>query len=92
LFSSATVVTVGFSASQLGSSTIFTQTNSYHPSFVLGQTIQGWQLGIPYCKKGGVIRLIVPSGYAYGPYPQSVYGLPANAILDFTIKLYDISN
>ena len=93
LFTSSTLVTVGYKGSLLGSSTPFIdKTGVFHPSFALGTVIMGWQLGIPYSKKGGTIRLIVPSGLAYGPYPQNDYNLPANAILDFTIKLYDITN
>ncbi|EHQ26335.1 FKBP-type peptidyl-prolyl cis-trans isomerase [Mucilaginibacter paludis] len=92
LFTSSTLVTVGYTGKQLGGTIPFTPTNNFHPSFVLGQVIKGWQLGIPLIKKGGTIRLIVPSGYAYGPYPQPDLNLPANAILDFTIKLYDITN
>ncbi|OCX50951.1 hypothetical protein BEL04_19725 [Mucilaginibacter sp. PPCGB 2223] len=92
LFTSSTLITVGYTGKVLGSSTYFAQTNSFHPSFALGGVIQGWQIGIPHIKKGGVIRLFVPSGYAYGPYAQPQLGLQANAILDFTIKLYDITN
>ena len=92
LFTSSTLVTLGYTGRVLDSTRVFAQTNNFHPAFALGQVIQGWQIGIPYIKKGGTIRLFVPSGYAYGPYPQPQLGLPANAILDFTIKLYDISN
>ena len=93
LFSSSTLVTVGYTGSLLGSTVPFiNKMGTFHPAFTLGSVIQGWQLGIPFIKKGGTIRLIVPSGYAYGPYPQTDYNLPANAILDFTIKLYDITN
>jgi FKBP-type peptidyl-prolyl cis-trans isomerase FkpA len=92
LFTGSTLVTVGYKARQLGDTTVFAKTSNFHPAFVFGQTIQGWQIGIPYIKKGGTIRLFVPSQYAYGPYQQTQLGLPANAVLDFTIKLYDISN
>jgi FKBP-type peptidyl-prolyl cis-trans isomerase FkpA len=92
LFTNSTLVTVGYSGSLLGSATPFITTTGFNPSFTLGQVILGWQIGIPYAQKGGTIRLIIPSGYAYGPYPQPEYNLPANAILDFTIKLYDITN
>jgi FKBP-type peptidyl-prolyl cis-trans isomerase FkpA len=72
----------------------------FHPTFVLSQVILGWQLGIPYGQKGATIRLFVPSRYAYGPNAQPLVGkqyelpngLPANAVLDFEITLYDIIN
>ena len=62
--------------------------------------IRGWQLGIPQVKKGGIVRLLLPSRYAYGPFAQPqlgkdyglTNGLPASAVLDFEIQLYDIVN
>lgn len=92
LFTSSTLVTVGYKGSLMGSTAVFAQTNNFHPSFQYGQMILGWQYGIKHIKKGGTVRLLVPSGLAYGPYEQPQLGLPANAILDFTIKLYDINN
>jgi FKBP-type peptidyl-prolyl cis-trans isomerase FkpA len=92
IFTSSTAVTVGDTGRLLGNSTPFTETNEFHPSFILGQVILGWQLGIPKVKRGGTIRLLMPSRYAYGPYAQPQVGLPANAILDFDITLYDITN
>jgi len=72
----------------------------FHPTFVLSQVILGWQLGIPHGQKGGKIRLFIPSRYAYGPNAQPLVGtkyglkqgLPANAVLDFEITLYNIIN
>ena len=58
--------------------------------FTLGGVIPGWQIGIPLIQKGGKIRLIVPSGYAYGA--QSQNGIPSNSILDFDIELVDAQN
>ena len=92
LFTSSTLVTVGFSGSIMGSSNTFIKTDIFHPSFSFGQMILGWQYGIKHIKKGGTVRFLVPSGLAYGPYEQPQLQLPANAILDFTIKLYDINN
>jgi FKBP-type peptidyl-prolyl cis-trans isomerase FkpA len=71
---------------------VFSQTNDFHPTYILSQVLRGWQLGLPQCKKGGIIRLLVPSRYAYGPNEQPTIGLPANAILDFDIQVYDIIN
>ena len=94
VFTSSTRITVSYVGKQLTTGTVFSRTDSssFTPSYVLGQTILGWQLGIPKIKKGGEVRLLVPSRYAYGPYAQPQLGLPANAILDFDIKLYNITN
>jgi FKBP-type peptidyl-prolyl cis-trans isomerase FkpA len=58
--------------------------------FTLGGVIAGWQIGIPLIQKGGKIRLIVPSGYAYGRQGQN--GIPSNSVLDFDIELVDAQN
>lgn len=93
LFTSSTQITVGDTGRLLTTQQIFTKTNEFHPSYVLGQVMLGWRLGIPKIKRGGIIRLLIPSRYAYGPYPQpQLNNLPANAVLDFDIQLYDITN
>jgi FKBP-type peptidyl-prolyl cis-trans isomerase FkpA len=93
LYTLSTLVTVGFTCKTLIGQTLIEQTDQFHPSYTLGQTILGWQLGLPKIKKGGTIRLLLPSRYAYGPYPQPNIGIDtANAILDFNIQVYNISN
>lgn len=57
-------------------------------NFPLSNVIVGWQIGIPLIKKGGKIRLIIPSGLAYGSQPY--LSIPANSILDFTVELIDV--
>ncbi len=100
LFTNATQVTVGYTGKLLTTGQLFTKTDNIHPSYVLSSLIRGWRLGIPKIKKGGQVRLLVPSRYAYGPNPQpelgKAYGLPdglpASAVLDFDITLYNIIN
>jgi FKBP-type peptidyl-prolyl cis-trans isomerase FkpA len=92
LFTSSTTVTVGYTGTLLTTGTIFAHTDNIHPSFVLGSVIRGWQLGIPKIKKGGTVTLFLPSRYAYGPFPQPDLNLPANAVLIFRIKLYNVTN
>ena len=100
LFTNSTQVTVGYKGRLLPSGQEFISTDNIHPSFVLSTVIKGWRLGIPQIKKGGIVRLLIPSRYAYGPYPQPevgksyglANGLPANAVLDFDIELFDIIN
>jgi FKBP-type peptidyl-prolyl cis-trans isomerase FkpA len=92
LFTSSTTITVGFTGQILTTGYVFAQTSNFHPSYTLGSVIKGWQLGVPQIKKGGKVRLLVPSRYAYGPYAQDSIHLPANSVLDFNIQLYNITN
>lgn len=69
---------------------VFDATTSQPISFKLGQVITGWQIGIPLIQKGGKIRLLIPSGLAYGPAGQGP--IPGNAVLDFDIELLDVTN
>ena len=92
LYTSSTYVTVGDTGRMLGQTTPFYQTDNIHPSYQLSQVILGWQLGIPKIHRGGIVRLLIPSRYAYGPYAQPDYNLPANTILDFDIQVYNITN
>jgi FKBP-type peptidyl-prolyl cis-trans isomerase len=64
------------------------QTNSAQTGFFLSQVIPGWQIGIPLIQKGGEIKLIVPSSYAYGCTAQGP--IPANSVLYFDIVLVDV--
>ncbi|RZK41177.1 MAG: peptidylprolyl isomerase [Pedobacter sp.] len=52
----------------------------------LSRVILGWQIGIPLIRKGGKIRLIVPSVLAYRNESPS-RDIPENSILDFTVDL-----
>lgn len=90
IFTSSTQITVGDTCRLLTTGDTVAETNQFHPSYVMGQVILGWQLGIPKIKRGGRIRLFLPSRYAYGPSVQG--NIPKNAILDFTVQLYDILN
>lgn len=58
--------------------------------FSLGGVIPGWQIGIPLIQKGGKIRLIIPSPYAYQNSAQG--NIPANSVLDFDVELVDVQN
>jgi FKBP-type peptidyl-prolyl cis-trans isomerase FkpA len=95
LFTTSTQVTVGDTGRYITGPTTETQfyeTNNFHPSYTLANVILGWQLGIPEGTAGGEIRLLIPSRYAYGHYPQPGLGLPGNAILDFSIRIYSVTN
>lgn len=54
-------------------------------TYNLDRLILGWQYGIPLIKKGGKIKLIIPSILAYACYP--VYNVPLNSVIIFDIEL-----
>ncbi|PRY54412.1 FKBP-type peptidyl-prolyl isomerase-like protein [Arcticibacter pallidicorallinus] len=59
-------------------------------TFALGDVIPGWQIGIQLIQKGGKIRLLIPSPFAYQNRGQG--SIPANAVLDFDVELLDVTN
>ncbi|MCY1531998.1 putative FKBP-type peptidyl-prolyl cis-trans isomerase FkpA [compost metagenome] len=82
-FTNSTQVTVTYEGRLLNGS-VFDK-NTSGATFSLGNLITGWQYGIPLIQPGGKIRLIIPSTLAY--MDQARTGIPANAVLDFTITL-----
>ena len=84
----STVITADYEG-RLLNGTIFDSTKGTPTSFKLGNVILGWQFGIQKIQKGGKIRLIIPSYFAYGTQSPSAL-IPANSVLDFTITLTDV--
>lgn len=80
-------VYVNYEGKLLNGSTFDKSTNTIN--FPLSGVISGWQIGIPLVKKGGKIRLIIPSALAYGTRSPGA-GIPANSVLDFTVELIDV--
>lgn len=58
-------------------------------SLIIGQTIIGWQIGIPLIGEGGEILLIIPSGMGYGNTEQG--SVPKNSVMVFEVKLHFVS-
>ncbi|SMC58028.1 FKBP-type peptidyl-prolyl cis-trans isomerase [Pedobacter nyackensis] len=85
-----TLVTVDYAGKVLGETKNFDSSGGTAREFQLGGLIAGWQIGIPYIQKGAEIRLFIPSQYAYGN--AAMPGIPANSVLDFTIKLAEVKN
>ena len=73
---------------KLTNGTIFDQQLTTPISFLLSGVIFGWQIGMPLIKKGGTIRLIIPSAYGYGCSDNGP--IPAYSILYFEIELVDV--
>jgi FKBP-type peptidyl-prolyl cis-trans isomerase FkpA len=57
-------------------------------SFLLNGVIKGWQIGIPLIKKGGRIKMVIPSSLAYGCNGSG--SIPANSPLYFEVTLTDV--
>lgn len=82
---SQSVVTVAYKG-RLLNGTAFDQSDSL--KYPLGRLISGWNLGLPKIRKGGKIRLIIPSAFGYGTSAAGT--IPPNSILDFDIELKEI--
>lgn len=82
----ATSVVTVYYTGRLISGYVFDQNTAGLPrEFPLQGVIKGWQEGIPLIRKGGSIKLLVPSALGYG---ANAYGsIPANSVLIFDIKL-----
>jgi FKBP-type peptidyl-prolyl cis-trans isomerase len=68
---------------------IFDQTKEKPATFPLNRLIKGWQIGLTKCKKGGKMRLIIPSALAYSIRARAEK-IPPNSILLFDIEVLDI--
>jgi len=53
-----------------------------------GQLIEGWEVGIPGMRAGGVRRLIIPPELGFGV--QGTGSVPRNAILVFEVELLEV--
>jgi FKBP-type peptidyl-prolyl cis-trans isomerase FkpA len=62
--------------------------NSINTGWVLRDLIEGWQIGLPLIKKGGSVRLLVPSSLGYGC--NGAGSIPSNSVLYFDINLVDV--
>jgi FKBP-type peptidyl-prolyl cis-trans isomerase FkpA len=82
--SNITVVYKGY----LTDGSVFDESKSTGFNTNLTSVIAGWQEGIPYFKKGGKGKLLIPSALGYGA--QAVSSIPANSVLIFDIELLDV--
>ena len=57
-------------------------------SFLLNGVIEGWKIGIPLLKKGGRIKMVIPSSLAYGCTGSG--SIPPNSPLYFEVTLTDV--
>ncbi len=67
---------------------VFDQTKDKPATFPLKRLIRGWQIGLPLCKVGGKIQLVIPSDLAYSIRTRAAK-IPPNSILVFEIEVVD---
>lgn len=65
-----------------------TYTSGESAALFLDKTIAGWQEGVPLCREGGAIELVVPPELGYGPEGNSM--IPPNATLYFLIEVEQV--
>lgn len=79
---------VFYKGSLFSDGSIFDQTGETPAMFPLKRLIRGWQLGLPLCRVGGKIKLVIPSGLAYSSRAPAVT-IPPNSILVFEVEVVE---
>jgi len=81
-------VTAFYKGYLFGDLSVFDETKDKPATFPLKRLIMGWQIGVPLCKIGGKIKIIIPSDLAYSIRTRAAK-IPPNSILVFEIEVVD---
>ncbi len=81
-------VTVYYKGYLFKDNSAFDETKDKPATFPLKRLIMGWQIGVPLCKVGGKIKIIIPSNLAYSIRTRAAK-IPPNSILVFEIEVVD---
>ena len=81
-------VTIFYKGYLFENDSIFDQTKDKPATFPLKRLIKGWQIGVPLCKVGGKIKMVIPSDLAYSIRSRAAK-IPPNSILVFEIEVVD---
>jgi len=81
-------VTVFYKGYLLKDNSGFDETKDKPATFPLKRLIAGWQIGVPLCKIGGKIKIVIPSALAYSIRTRAAK-IPPNSILVFEIEVVD---
>jgi FKBP-type peptidyl-prolyl cis-trans isomerase FkpA len=81
-------VTVFYKLTLLNDGSLVSEAKAKPDTFSLKRLIRGWQIGVPLCKVGGKIKLVIPSDLGYSIRTRSAK-IPPNSILVFEIEVLD---
>jgi len=81
-------VSVFYKGYLLSDNSVFDQTKDKPATFPLKRLIMGWQIGVPLCKVGGKVKIIIPSALAYSIRTRAAK-IPPNSVLVFEIEVVD---
>src|SRR6185436_9449927 len=81
-------VTAFYKGYLLKDGSVFDGTKDKPAIFPLKRLIMGWQIGVPLCKVGGKIKIIIQSNIGYSIRTRAAK-IPPNSILVFEIKVVD---
>ena len=81
-------VTVYYKGYLFSDNSVFDETKDKPATFPLKRLIMGWQIGVPLCKVGGKIKIIIPSNFAYSIRTRAAK-IPPNSILIFEVEVVD---
>src|SRR5436189_1493144 len=81
-------VTIYYKGYLLKDGSVFDETKDKPAVFPLKRLIMGWQIGVPLCKVGGKIKIIMPSSLGYSIRTRAAK-IPPNSVLVFEIEVVD---
>ena len=81
-------VVIYYKGSLFSNGSVFDQTKDKPATFPLNRLIKGWQIGLPLCKVGSKIKIVIPSAHAYSIRTRASK-IPPNSILVFEIDILD---
>jgi len=81
-------VTAFYKGYLLKDGSVFDGTKDKAAIFPLKRLIIGWQIGVPLCKVGGKVKIIIPSALAYSIRTRGAK-IPPNSVLVFEIEVVD---
>lgn len=81
-------VTVHYKGYLFNDNSVFDETKDKPATFPLKRLIMGWQVGVPLCKVGGKIKIIIPSNLGYSIRTRAAK-IPPNSVLVFEVEVAD---